>query len=93
MFGDMVSTGVTVSLPLFGALRQDPIIAGKVATASQMRVEQEGARRDLVAQLEAGLADHVLHHEQWLRAQAVLLPWRRSALTLRRQAMAPDAPA
>lgn len=74
MFGDMVSTGVTVSLPLFGTRRQDPIIASKVAVASQTRVEREVARRDLLAQLEAGLADHVMHHEQWARAQSVLLP-------------------
>ncbi len=74
MFGDMVSAGVTVSLPLFGARRQDPVIAAKIAAASQARVEREVVRRELVAQLEAGLADHVMHHEQWARAQTVLLP-------------------
>jgi cobalt-zinc-cadmium efflux system outer membrane protein len=74
MFGDMISAGVTVSLPLFGARRQDPIIAAKIAAASQARVESEVARRDLVAQLDAAVADHVMHHEQWSRAQSVLLP-------------------
>ena len=74
IFGDMVSAGVTVSLPLFGAGRQDPIIAAKVAAAGQARAEREVARRELAAQLDAALADHSMHHEQWMRAQAVLLP-------------------
>lgn len=74
MFGDMVSAGVSVSLPLFASGRQDPMIAAKVAAASQVRVEREVVRRELVAQLDAGLADHVMHHDQWHRAQSVLLP-------------------
>lgn len=74
IFGDMVSAGVTLSLPLFGARRQDPIIAAKVAAAGQARAEREVARRDLIAQLDANLADHVMHHEQWGRSQSILLP-------------------
>ncbi|OYX30350.1 MAG: transporter [Caulobacterales bacterium 32-69-10] len=74
MFGDMVSAGVTITLPLFGARRQDPIIAAKVAAAGQARAEREVARRDLVAQLDAALADHIMHHDQWSRSQSVLLP-------------------
>ncbi len=74
MFGDMVSAGVTISLPVFGTRRQDPIIAAKIATAGQARAEREVARRDLISQLDAGLADHVMHHEQWIRSQSVLLP-------------------
>ena len=74
MFGDMVSAGVTLSLPLFGTRRQDPVIAAKVAAAGQARAEREVARRDLIAQLDAALADHVMHHEQWGRSQSVLLP-------------------
>jgi outer membrane protein TolC len=74
MFGDMVSAGATVSLPLFAGRRQDPMIAAKVAAASQARAEREVERRDLAAQLEAALADHGMHHEQWMRAETVLLP-------------------
>jgi outer membrane protein TolC len=74
MFGDMVSAGVTLSLPLFGTRRQDPVIAAKVAAAGQARAEREVAKRDLIAQLDAALADHVMHHEQWGRSQSVLLP-------------------
>ncbi len=74
IFGDMVSAGVTLSLPLFGARRQDPLIAAKMAAVGQARAEREIARRDLVAQLDAALADHVMHHEQWGRSQSTLLP-------------------
>jgi cobalt-zinc-cadmium efflux system outer membrane protein len=74
MFGDMVSAGVTVSLPLFAARRQDPMIAAKRASAAQAEAEAEATRRELAAQLEAALTDHLMHHDQWTRAQDVLLP-------------------
>ena len=73
-FGDMVSAGVTVSLPIFASSRQNPMIAARVAAAGQARAEREATRRELVAQLDAGLADHTMHHEQWMRAQTVLTP-------------------
>jgi cobalt-zinc-cadmium efflux system outer membrane protein len=73
-FGDMVSAGVTVSLPIFAASRQDPMIAARVAASGQARAEREATRRELLAQLDAGLADHTMHHEQWMRAQTVLTP-------------------
>ncbi|MGR4863786.1 TolC family protein [Caulobacter sp. LARHSG274] len=74
MFGDMVSAGVSVSLPLWGKSRQDPMIAARAASASRADAQREDARRALAAQLEADLADHVMHHEQWLRARDTLLP-------------------
>lgn len=73
-YGDMVSAGVTVSLPLFAKKRQDPMIAASVASAGAAMAEQEDMRRSLVANLESGLADHVMHHEQWMRARDTLLP-------------------
>ena len=73
-FGDMVSVGVTMSLPIFGTNRQDPIIAARVAATGQARAEREATRRDLVSQLDSGLADHVMHHSQWMRARDVLVP-------------------
>ena len=39
-------------------------------------------RRALVADLEAALADHVMHHEQWMRAQNTLLPLVRQRADL-----------
>ncbi len=74
MFGDMVSAGVTVSLPLFASRRQDPLIAARTAEAGRARVLEEEMRRELAASLEADLAAHAAHHEQWLRAKEILVP-------------------
>lgn len=81
-FGDMVSAGVTVSLPLFAKHRQGPMIAANTATASAALAQQEDMRRTLLADLEAGLADHVMHHDQWMRARDTLLPLARSRADL-----------
>ena len=74
MFGDMVSAGVTVSLPLFARTRQEPIISARLADVTRVRVEREDARRTLAAALETDLADHVMHHDQWTRSAKVLVP-------------------
>jgi len=74
MFGDLLSAGVTVSLPLFQASRQEPVIAARVADRNRAQIEREDRRRALTAALEADLADHVMHHDQWRRAVEVLVP-------------------
>lgn len=74
MFGDLVSAGVTVSLPLFKSTRQEPLIAARVADRNRVRIEREDRRRTLVAALDGEVADHVMHHEQWRRAVEVLAP-------------------
>ena len=74
MWGEMVSVGATVSLPLFASTRQDPVIAARTQTANRVRIEREGARRTLVAALDADLADHAMHHDRLMRAQTTLLP-------------------
>ena len=81
-YGDMVSAGVTISLPLFAQHRQDPMIAASTATVSAALAQQEDMRRTLLADLEAGLADHVMHHDQWMRARDTLLPLARSRAEL-----------
>jgi cobalt-zinc-cadmium efflux system outer membrane protein len=73
-FGDMVSAGLSVRLPLFAAKRQDPQIAARQSEVTRVAVEREDARRALAADLEADLADHQMHHAQWHRAQQVLTP-------------------
>lgn len=73
-FGDMVSVGVTIDLPLFPARRQDPMIAAKVAEAGKAFAEQEAARRALAAELDAALADYAMRHDQWMRSRRMLLP-------------------
>lgn len=82
MFGDMVSIGARVRLPLFADQRQDPLIAARSADAARVRVERDAALRESRARLEGDLADHVMHHDQWLRARDVILPdaLRRSDL-------------
>jgi len=73
-FGDMVMAQVTVGLPVFGATRQDPVIAARTQSASRVRIEREAARRALVADLDADLADHAMHHERLMRAETTLVP-------------------
>ncbi|NIJ35148.1 TolC family protein [Sphingomonas oligoaromativorans] len=73
-FGDYVSAGVTVSLPFFTRGRQNAEIGAAEAKAGQIAAERQAARRALAADLEADLADHAMHHEQWMRARDTLQP-------------------
>ena len=73
-FGDMVMVQATVSLPLFATSRQDPIIAARTETAGRTRIEREAARRELLASLDADLADHAMHHDRLHRAIGTLVP-------------------
>jgi len=73
-FGDYVSAGVTVSLPFFTRNRQNAGIAAAQANAGRVLADLEAARRALAADLEADIADHLMHHEQWMRAQGTLQP-------------------
>jgi cobalt-zinc-cadmium efflux system outer membrane protein len=74
MFGDLLSAGVTVSLPIFQGTRQRPMIDARTADRNRTRIEREERRRTLVAALDGDLADHVMHHDQWRRAIEVLVP-------------------
>lgn len=81
-FGDYVSAGVTIGLPLFKKHRQEPLIAARAAEAGGARAETDATLRALTADLEAGLADHVMHHDQWRRARDVLQPLAQERITL-----------
>lgn len=81
-YGDMVSAGLSMSLPLFARSRQDPRIAARQSAAAQADAEREDAKRALAADLEAALADHQMHHSQWRRARQVLLPLAREKAEL-----------
>ena len=81
-YGDMISAGVSMTLPLFTRSRQNPRIAARQSAAEQASAEREDARRTLAAELEAGLADHQMHHSQWQRARQVLLPLARERAEL-----------
>ncbi len=73
-FGDYVSAGVTIGLPMFTRRRQNEEIASAQANAGRVLAEREAAQRAIVADLDAGLADHIMHHEQWMRARDTLQP-------------------
>jgi outer membrane protein TolC len=81
-YGDMVSAGVSMSLPLFARTRQNPRIAARESAAMQADAEREDARRTLEADLQSALADHQMHHSQWERAREVLLPLARERAEL-----------
>lgn len=76
-FGNMVSVGATMTLPLFPGRRQNPRIAAATSDAAAARAEREDVFRALQAALDAGLAQHAMHHEQWMRARDTLLPLAR----------------
>lgn len=81
-FGDYVSAGVTIGLPFFTRRRQDALIAVRQAEAGKAGAEREAARRALAANLEAGLADHAMHHEQWMRSRTTIEPLARQRVDL-----------
>ncbi|PJG45750.1 transporter [Sphingobium sp. LB126] len=81
-FGDYVSAGVTVSLPFFTRSRQNAGIAAAQENAERILAERDAALRALAADLETDLADHIMHHEQWLRARDTLLPLAEQRVTL-----------
>ncbi|WP_291837081.1 TolC family protein, partial [Brevundimonas sp.] len=73
-FGDMVSVGASVRLPIFPGQRQEPLIAARAAEARGIAAEREAAARELAAALRSDLASHAMHHDQWVRAREVVLP-------------------
>ncbi len=73
-FGDMMMAQVTLALPLFAATRQDPVIDARRQSANRVRADRAAARRDLLASLDADLADHDAHRDRLARARAVLTP-------------------
>ena len=81
-FGDYVSAGVTIGLPFFTRGRQNALIASRQAEVAKADAEREAARRELAANLEAGLADHAMHHGQWMRSRGTIEPLARERVDL-----------
>jgi len=81
-FGNMVSVGATMTLPIFPGRRQNPRIEAAASEAAAARAEQEDVQRALEANLKAGLVEHHMHHEQWMRARDTLLPLARKKAAL-----------
>lgn len=76
-FGDLVSVGVSIDLPLFGRKRQDPKIAARASEAERARFDRLAGERDVVAALESDLAEHAMHHARLENARDNLVPLAR----------------
>lgn len=76
-FGDLVSVGVSIDLPLFGRKRQDPKIAARASEAQRARFDRMAGEREVLAALEGDLAEHAMHHSQLENARDNLVPLAR----------------
>ncbi|MBK8743101.1 MAG: TolC family protein [Betaproteobacteria bacterium] len=83
-FGDMVSFGISIPLPLWTANRQDRDVAAKVATLEQVQAQREEMRRAHLAEARAMVAEWESLRARLARYDASLLPLarERAAATL-----------
>lgn len=82
MFGDLVSVGASVRLPLFQASRQEPLIAARSADALRVSAERESVERAWSAELQSDLARYSSARTRWIRARDVVLPNLRNRADL-----------
>jgi len=73
-FGNMISVQFTIGLPLFGATRQDPMVASKAMQRSRIEAESEAMRRERISELDADLAEREALQAQLHRLQERSLP-------------------
>ncbi|CAH0498955.1 MULTISPECIES: TolC family protein [Sphingomonadaceae] len=73
-YGDMVSVTVSIDLPFFAKRRQDPLIAARESEAQRAGLMRQAGERDLLAELNADLADYALHHQRLMNARDTLVP-------------------
>ena len=81
-FGDLVSVGVSIDLPLFGRKRQDPRIAARANEAERARFDRLAGEREAIAALEGDLAEHAMHHARMENARDNLVPLARKRAKL-----------
>lgn len=82
MFGDLVSVGASVRLPLFQGNRQEPVIAARAADARRVDAEQQAAHREWTARLQGDLADYEGARTRWIRTRDVVVPNLRTRADL-----------
>ena len=87
-YGDLVSVGVSIDLPLFSKHRQDPKIAARGLEAERARYDRQAAEREVLANLEADLADHMMHHQRLENARTSLVPLAQKRAVLDRDSYA-----
>lgn len=73
-YGDMVSVGVSIDLPLFAKRRQDPKITARASELERARLMRAAGEREVVAALDGDLADHAMHHQRLMNARNTLVP-------------------
>jgi outer membrane protein TolC len=83
-FGDMMSVQFSFDLPLFPGSRQNPRIAAKQASLSQLHAQREAAEREHAQQLADDLAEYQRLDRALRRSQDSLVPLaeEKVALTL-----------
>lgn len=87
-YGDLVSVGVSIDLPLFSRRRQDPKIAAASNEAERVRFDRTAAEREVLAALESDLADHLMHHQRLDNARNTLVPLANKRAILDRDSYA-----
>jgi len=83
-FGEYVSVGVTIDLPLFSKKRQNPFINARMLEAHASRLEVEDLRRQLESELSSDLAINRSYKENWERSKNTLLPLAKKQAELER---------
>ena len=87
-YGDLVSVGVSIDLPLFAKRRQDPKIVAAASEAERARFDRQAAEREWAAALDTDLADYAMHHRRLENARSTLVPLARQRATLDRDSYA-----
>ena len=83
-YGEYVSVGVTIDLPLFAKKRQNPLIDARILEASAARLEADDLERQLQAELSRDLAANRSYRENWERSKNTLLPLAKKQAELER---------
>ena len=73
-FGDLVTVGDSIDLPLVSKRRQHPQIAARASEAEVARFSRLAAEREVAAALASDLADHAMHDRRLDNARNVLVP-------------------
>lgn len=87
-YGDLVSVGVSIDLPIFARRRQDPKIAAAANEAERARFDRVAAEREVLAALSSDLADHAMHHQRLENARTILVPLAKKRAVLDRDSYA-----
>lgn len=88
VYGDLVTLGVSIDLPLFAKRRQDPKITAAGDMATRARLDRDAGERELAAALDADLAEHRMHHARLMNASEALVPLAKRRAELDRDSYA-----